>query len=123
MPLVQYANEMPGRGIAPADLHVRARVADRARRVRDAEAAVAHEVLAVVAGEHEPERAVDRHLQEVVGKHAAHVGLRVVQHVGVPEAAGIVHDRLVEEREIGRAHDRAAAGHAGGAHLGPVEPT
>src|SRR5689334_15772399 len=47
-----------GLGVGPPDMPVRAGVPERTRRVRRAEAAVAQEVLPVVAREHEPERAV-----------------------------------------------------------------
>ena len=88
MPFVQYANEKPVAGSPhPTCLCAPACPIERGELL-DAEAAVAHEVLAVVAGEHEPERAVDGHVHEVVGEHAAHVGLRVVEHVGSQSRPG-----------------------------------
>ena len=45
-----------------------------------------------------------------------------MEHVVVPETPGVVQQSLVEQREVGRAHDRTTAGNADCSHAWVVEP-
>ena len=83
-----------------------------------AEPGVAHDVIAVVAGDHEADRAVGGDTEQRLGQRATDVARGVGEHVGTPEFSRVVQQCLIEERQRRRRHHPATAGDAGSDHRG-----
>ena len=116
MAVREVAEREPGLRVAPGNLPARPVVAEGPRRIVLAEAPGVGE--AVVARHDDRERAVDRMAKERLGVERLRAdrrgvvdGLRLEQALAVPALAA-VDQGLVEERDIGRAGDTAAAGDA-----------
>src|SRR5437763_11374742 len=58
---------------------------------------------------------------EVVRQRVAHCAGRVGEHLGLPDAGGIMQERLVIEGEVGRSRHPTTARHANGAYFSLVE--
>ena len=70
-------------------------------------------MLAVIAHEHQPGGPVDGKTEQRLGQDAADVRGGVLQGGVIPDSARVAQQALVEDREVGRGHDRPATGHAG----------
>ena len=121
-PFLQNANEMPVSGSAHAICMCAPEWPNAPGELFFPNIGVPQLVHPVVAGDDETDRAIDRHVEQRFGERASDVRLRVGEDARIPQPARVVQQRLVVAGHRRRRHDRAAAGHAGRAHGGLVEP-
>src|SRR5581483_318585 len=113
----------PGRRIGPSDLPARSSMAEGERRVGFAESAIVR--VPVIAGDRHAKAAVYGKAEDGILVAGGADASSLQQDFRLPDGraveCAVVKEPLIEEGEIARGHDSAAAGDSGFAHVGPVE--